>query len=76
MWALLRYTAKHCPMAKIGGRWLRPARVLEGRGFIVVSVCVGGCYTARLTSIGAEALEVSARQEAQRIARQCALARL
>jgi hypothetical protein len=23
MWALLRYTAKHCLMAKIGGPWLR-----------------------------------------------------
>ena len=30
MWALLRYTAKHCPMAKIGGPWLRCARVLAG----------------------------------------------
>jgi hypothetical protein len=76
MWALLRYTAKHCQMAKIGGRWLRPARVLEGRGFIVVCRCVGGCYSARLTAVGAEALALSAREEAQRFAQQPALARL
>ena len=76
MWAVLRYTANRGPTAKIGGRWLRPARVLEGRGFIVVSECVGGCYSARLTAVGAEALALSAREEAKRIARQCALGRL
>jgi hypothetical protein len=76
MWAVLRYTANRGPMAKIGGRWLRPARVLEARGFVVVCQCTGGCYSARLTAVGAEALALSAREDARRIARQCALARL
>jgi hypothetical protein len=66
MWALLRYTAKHCPMAKIGGPWLRSARVLERHGLIVVCRCVGGCYSTRLTAAGAEALALSS--EARRIA--------
>jgi hypothetical protein len=48
MWALLRYTAKHLPMAKIGGPWLRSARVLERRGFIIVCRCVGACYSMGL----------------------------
>jgi len=64
MWALLRYTAKHCPMAKIGGPWLRSARVLERRGFIIVCRCVGGCYSMRLTPAGAEAMALSSRDEA------------
>jgi hypothetical protein len=54
MWALLRYTAKHCPMAKIGGPWLRSARVLECRGSIIVCRCVGGCCSMRLTPAGAK----------------------
>ena len=64
MWALLRYTAKHCPKAKIGGPWLRSARVLERRGFIIVCRCVGGCYSMRLTPAGAEAIALSSRDEA------------
>jgi hypothetical protein len=46
MWALLRYTAKHCPVAKIGGPWLRLARVLERRGFIIVCAAVSAVATA------------------------------
>jgi hypothetical protein len=68
-WALLRYTAKHCPMAKIGGPWLRLARLLQARGFIIVYRCLGGCYCARLTAVGAEALALGTREEGQRIAR-------
>jgi hypothetical protein len=46
MWALLRYTAKHCPVAQIGGPWLRLARVLERRGFIIVCAAVSAVATA------------------------------
>ena len=42
MLAVLRYTANRGSMAKIG-RWLRPARVLEARGFIVVDAHWRGC---------------------------------
>jgi len=56
MWAILRYAAKYCPMAKIGGTWLDAARSLEQAGFVTLWRCVSGCDSTRLTAVGAEAL--------------------
>ncbi len=58
MCAVLRYTAQHGPMAKIGEPWLGPARLLERQGLIVLWRCLGGHYAARLTPAGAEVLSV------------------
>jgi hypothetical protein len=54
MCAVLRYTAEHGCMAKIGEPWLEPARLLERQGLIVLWRCLAGHYAARLTPAGAE----------------------
>ena len=56
MCAVLRYTAEHGCMAKIGEPWLGPARLLERQGLIVLQHCLSGHYAARLTPTGAEVL--------------------
>ena len=56
MCAVLRYTAEHGCMAKIGEPWLGPARLLERQGLIVLWRCLAGHYAARLTPAGAEVL--------------------
>jgi hypothetical protein len=56
MCAVLRYTAEHGCMAKIGEPWLGPARLLERQGLIVLQHCLAGHYAARLTPAGAEVL--------------------
>jgi hypothetical protein len=56
MCSVLRYTADHGCMAKVGGPWLGPARLLEGQGLIVLWRCLDGRYAARLTPAGAEVL--------------------
>jgi hypothetical protein len=56
MCAVLRYTAEHGCMAKIGELWLGPARLLERQGLIVLRRCLAGHYAARLTPAGAEVL--------------------
>ena len=58
MCAVLRYTGEYGCMAKIGGPWLGPARLLERQGLIVLWRCLGGHYAARLTPAGAEVLSV------------------
>ena len=39
MCAVLRYTAEHGCMAKIGEPWLGPARLLERQGLIALQHC-------------------------------------
>ncbi len=56
MCSVLRYTAERGCMAKIGGRWLGAARLLEAQGLIALWCCLDGHYAARLTPAGAEAL--------------------
>ena len=56
MCAVLRYTAEHGCMAKIGELWLGPARLLERQGLIVLRRCLADHYAARLTPAGAEVL--------------------
>ena len=56
MCAVLRYTAEHGCVAKIGEPWLGPARLLERQGLIVLQHCLSGHYAARLTPAGAEVL--------------------
>ena len=56
MCAVLQYTAAHGCLAKIGGSWLGPARLLERQGLIVLRRCLAGHYAARLTPDGAEVL--------------------
>jgi hypothetical protein len=56
MCAVLRYTAEHGCMAKIGEPWLNPARLLKRQGLIVLWRCLAGHYAARLTPTGAELL--------------------
>jgi hypothetical protein len=56
MCAVLRYTAEHGCMAKIGEPWLGPARLLERQGLIVLWRCLAGHNAARLTLAGAELL--------------------
>ena len=56
MCSMLRYTADHGCMAKVGGPWLGPARLLEGQGLLVLWRCLDGHYAARLTPAGAEVL--------------------
>ena len=40
MCAVLRYTAEHGCMARIGEPWLGPARLLERQGLIVLRRCL------------------------------------
>ena len=61
MCAVLRYTAEHGCMAKVGEPWLGPARLLERQGLIVLWRCLGGHYAARLTPAGAEVPSVRGR---------------
>ena len=56
MCAILRYTAEHGCMAKIGEPWLDAACLLECQGLIVLRRCLAGDYAARLTPAGAEVL--------------------
>jgi hypothetical protein len=56
MCAVLRYTAEHGCMAKIGEPWLGPARLLERQGLIVLHRCLSDHYAAQLTPAGAEVL--------------------
>ena len=49
MCAVLRYTAAHGCMAKIGEAWLGPARLLERQGLLVLRQCIAGHYAAQLT---------------------------
>ncbi len=56
MCTVLRYTAEHGCMAKIGEPWLGPARLLERQGLIVLRRCLAGHYAARLTPAGTEVL--------------------
>jgi hypothetical protein len=58
MCVVLRYTAEHGCMAKIGEPWLGPARLLEQQGLIVLWRCLGEDHAARLTPAGAEVLSV------------------
>jgi hypothetical protein len=58
MAAVLRYTAEHGCMAKIGEQWLGPARLLEQQGLIVLWRCLGDHHAARLTPAGAEVLSL------------------
>jgi len=56
LWALLRYSARHGPTARIGGSWLKSVAYLERHGFLKRWECSDGCCAIRLTPTGAEAL--------------------
>jgi hypothetical protein len=58
MWAALRHAGTAHPVALVGGGRLRTGRLLERRGFVVVSPTARGFYRVQFTDAGREALKL------------------